>query len=325
MKTSLCFSLLLLTAPVVAQTTPTTPVVPAKFDWKLRLTKGQTWTQTLRSTIATSSGIPDPRTKKLTRMESNIVQNIGYKYEVVDDKAGTYIVRLTYTTFDQTLAIKADGKPLPLPVTPDLSKALVGASLSMTMAPDGHVTQVSGLEDLVARMKRILVSMAKTPAEKAATTRYLPTAATLRATIIKNQSVALPKMPLSIGDSYVYAISLPASMAVPVNANGKRTLRAFDTNSATFDESGTFSVAPTNALSAGNNRAYISMNGTMSGQTVVNAQSGFLNSSRVSMHISGKVTSIDAAGRRTSVPVDAQTQTTVSTTQEPSPLPNAPR
>jgi len=255
----------------------------------------------------------DPRTKKKSQAESDITQNFTLRHEVIDRTANYYLVRLTYTAFNQKIALKINGKSGSQPATPDVSKAFVGASFTIKEAPDGRVTEVSGLEDLVARQRKMFASLTKNVATHKAIERFLPTAATLRATIIKNQSVALSKTPLSIGDSYVYAAALPTSFPVPVSASGKRTLRAFDGKSATFDESGTFSVAPSKPIELGGNRTYISMTGDVSGQTVVDAQSGLVESSRTSTRIRGRVTAIDAAGRRTSVPIDGTSETTLST------------
>jgi len=317
MKTSFLFLPLLLAAPLRAQTTPTSPVTPAKFDWKLRLTKGQTWTQTVLITVQTNTSIADPRTKKTSRVKSDITQSFAFKNEVIDRTANYYLVRSTYTAFDQKIQVKMNGKSVTQPKAPDVSKAVVGASFTVKQAPDGHVIEVSGLEDLVARQRKMFSSLTRNVAAHKAIERFLPTAATLRATIIKNQSVALPKTPLSIGDSYVYAAALPTSFPVPVSASGKRALRAFDGKSATFDESGSFSVAPSKPIELGGNRTYISMTGQISGQTIVDAQSGLVESSRTSTRIRGRVTAIDAAGRRTSVPIDATSETTLETQNAP--------
>lgn len=312
MKTTIYFSLLLLCVPLCAQPKPT---ARAKFNWKLRLGPRQRWTQRLQSRIQSGTSVLDPRTGKTMRVQTNISQNIIMSNEVVGQTRGFTRVRTTYKAFDQKITTTLNGKSLPQPAMLNVSKAFVGGSFSMKIAPDGHVSEVSGLENLVARENRYLASVAKTPAERAALKRSLPTAAVLRATIIKSQSVALPKSPLAVGQSYLYAVALPTSLPVPVSANGKRTLRAFDGKIATFADGGTFSVAPTKPISAGGSRVYMAMRGTISGRTLVNAQSGLVNSSRISVRLSGKVTAVDGGGRRTAVPVDATVQTTLTTTK----------
>jgi len=317
MKTSLCFSLLLVAAPVVAQTTPTTPVVPAKFDWKMRLTKGQTWTQTLKSTVRTRDNAVDPTTKRPSLFRTDASQTIGLKYEVVSETAGAYMVRTTYTKFEQNSTMQSGGRTLKQPTPPGLSKAFVGASFSLTMTPDGRVSKVIGLEDLVARENKYFETLVKTKAERDDLKRILPTAKALRESIIKTQSVALPQTPLAVGDSYSYTVSLPASFAVPVSANAKRTLRALTDDSATFDESGTFSVAPSKPVLSGGRRTYIAMQGKVSGVTVVDARSGIMLSTHASIQIGGRVTVIDAKGTRVTAPIEATSETTLETSTAP--------
>jgi len=314
MKTSILLLPLLLSVPAYAQPTPT---APAKFDWKLRLSKGQTWTQTLRSTVQFTTSMADPRTKKTSHIASDITQGFTFKNEVIDQTADYSLVRMTYTAFDQKVKARIDGKSGPQPATPDVSRAFVGASFSIKQAPDGRVIEVSGLDDFVARQRKMFASITKDLAARKAIERFLPTAGTLRATIIKNQSVALPKMPLAIGGSYTYGAALPTSFPVPVSVSGKRTLRAFDGTTATFDESGTFSVAPTKPIEVGGNRTYIAMTGEISGQTIVDARSGLVQSARTTTRIRGRVTAVAATGHRVSAPIDATSQTTLSTQSAP--------
>jgi len=317
MKTSLYFSLLLLAAPVVAQTTPTTPVVPAKFDWKMRLTKGQTWTQTLKSTTKMGFNDTYPKTKRPMHFQSDTSQTIGLRYEVVSETADAYVVRTTYTKFEQTITGQTNGKTHNQPAMPNLAKAFVGASFSLTMTPDGRVSEVTGLEDLVARENKFLSSLVKTKAERDDLKRFLPTAKALRESIIKTQSVALPKTPLSVGDSYSYAISLPRLFPVPMSATAKRTLRALDSQHATFEENNTFSLAPSKPLDMGGRNAYFSMQGQVSGRTIADVQSGLTLSSHLLTQINGRVTVVDAKGKRVTEPIDAISDTTLETSAAP--------
>ncbi len=316
MKTSILLCSLALVSPVVAQTSPPTTVPSqATFDWKLRLTKGQTWTQTFTSNIQTSSNAADSRTRKPTRMESNITQTVAVKNVVLDVTPAFYLIRSTYSGFDQKFEIKMNGQTQPVPKTPDVSRALVGASFTIKQASDGRILDVMGLEDLVARQKRGLDSLTKTPGERAAFEQFLPSAQALKQAITTSQSASLPKTPLAIGQSFSYNSSLPASFFGGVTITGQRTLRGFDTQSATLDENGTFNIKPAKPIVTGTGRAYIALKGTTSGQSFVDAQTGLPRKSTTITKITGKTTVIQTGGAPVAVvPLNMTAQTTITTT-----------
>lgn len=315
MKTSILLFSLALVSPVLAQTAPpATAPAPATFDWKLRLTKGQTWTQTLSSSLQSSSTLADPRTKKPTRMESDITQTVAIKNVVLDATPAFFLIRSTYSAFDQKVGIAINGQSQPTPKMPDFSRALVGGSFTIKQAPDGRVLDVLGLEDLVAREKRGLDSLTETPQDRAALRQFLPSAQALKQGITKSQGASLPKTPLAIGQSFSYNSSLPASFFGGITITGKRTLRGFDAQTATFDETSTFDMGGAKPILTGTTKVYAALKGTISGQSIVDAQTGLPRTSQLTTKISGKTTVVPASGKRMSAPVSVTSQTTISTT-----------
>lgn len=225
------FLIALLLSPARAQS-------PFELDWKLRLTKGYTWRQnaiTHTVSVAKASG---------QRVEVEVNQTLDWKNEVLDATPSEYSLRLTYTRFEQTVTVKVNGKTQPTPKFDALNRAFVGAVLLIKQAPNGRVSDVTGLEELVERQKNALLSLAQNEAHRAEILRALPSASALRQTIIQNQSQVLPRQILRLGDSYSYAVDLPRATTFGVALRGKRTLRAFDGFVADLDESATFDTAP---------------------------------------------------------------------------------
>ncbi len=397
----------LLATPALAQ---------PKFDWKLRLTKGQTWTQT--ATTRTRSVQQMPLAGGATsRMEISIRQTFALKNEVLEVAPTYFLVRSTYTRFDITTSSTVNGKPETLPPMPQLD--FVGVSFSMKQTPDGRVLDITGLEELVARQNKLFDKLAKTPADREALRPVMPSAATFKQSLIRSQSATLPQTPLAVGQSYAYALSLPVLASLPIKINGQRTLRAFDGQSARFDESGTINVAPTqfsgpskdtvvltrdaaqrflaakhrakpgagqvylsrnggiysrdplthkaffldpppngirikreeaapfrgfigyNNGSTGKTiqsafpgpggekqprpasrnepvtlqepKTFVALNGTISGQSTIDATSGLLSKSTVTVKIDGKVSIVESNGTKKTVPLNSSTETTIET------------
>ena len=305
-----------LAAPALAQTpAPSVTPAPAKFDWKLRLTKGQTWTQTVGVHIHTTSTTPVGQSgKDVTKTEINIVQTITMKSEVLDATPDLYTTRLTYTRFSMKNDVRVNGKSLPLPGSPEVARFFEGASFTLKQAPDGRVVDVLGLEDTIARQKKLMASVTKGATHPGPFADYVFSAAELRQSMIQNQSLKLPPAPLGIGESYSYSYTLPSlSFMSSAQANGKRTLLSFDGKSAVFDEKGAFSVYTTAPQSASKVKIYTAMTAKVSGSSTVQAASGIVQSSHLNMSITGKVTVIGPAGKRTTTPLDVTTDTTLST------------
>ena len=238
MKNPLLLVCVALATPALAQT----PTPEPAFDWKIRLTKGQTWTQTATTRTRSVQQLPSPN-GATSRMEMDIRHTFAFKNEVLEVTPAFTLVRSTYTRFDMTTSSSLNGKPQAVPPLPQPD--FVGVSFTLKQAPDGRVLDVTGLEQLVAREEKLFDQIAKTPADREALRRIMPSAATFKQSLIRSQSVSLPKTSLTVGQSYSYAIALPALAALPIQINGQRTLRDFDGQSARFDESGTINVAPT--------------------------------------------------------------------------------
>lgn len=251
MKLSLLFlcSCAALTAPALAQDAPTVDAPPAlapKFSWKLRLTRGQKWTQTLVTRMHMIEQMPviAPGGKP-SKFEFNMTQTTGFKNEVTEATPAYYLVHVTYTGLKTESAVKIDGKtpPGPAPQTPQLDYA--GLSFTLKQAPDGRVLDVIGLDEFIARQKKMLDGLSTTPGMASPFGSMMPSADAFKSMMKRSQSVSVPPHPLSVGESYSYAIDLPLMGALKFAINGKRTLLSFDAEKAVFGEGGIFSVPST--------------------------------------------------------------------------------
>ena len=237
-----CSSLAL--SPVFAQEAPLSGA--PKLQWGLRLTQGQTWTQTVVTHAHSVQQLPVPHGGgKPSTLELNIGQTIGFKNEVVEVAPTYYLVRLTYTQSKTDTSFKIDRKSPPMPAKsqPPVDD-LVGVSFLIKQAPDGRVLDVTGLEEFLARQKKIMGDLGKEPFVGAALRDLLPSDDSFKKTIAQSQSLSLSRKPLSVGESYSYSTNVSVLKPLSFSIKGQRTLLSFDDKNALIAEGGTFSFPP---------------------------------------------------------------------------------
>ena len=133
------------------------PIAPApQFDWKLRLAKGQTWTQTIETRTTTSQD----------QFSVEKTQTVTLKNEVISAASTVFLIRSTFTRWDE------ETKPKDFDVRDEVTKqlrpSLVGGSFTWRQAIDGRVFDVQGAVGLAARQKKAIRALAKNPVEAGA-------------------------------------------------------------------------------------------------------------------------------------------------------------
>lgn len=301
MKT-LLLAPVLLAAPAWAQTSvPPTPASAATFDWKLRLTKGQSWTQTFDV-----RGVMEPGPKKFDA-KYKVRQTLVLHDEVLFANPRFLILRATFSRFEEETSLSAGGRNFPMPDRSKFTRAFIGVPFKIKQAVDGRVLEVSGLEPLLVRGRQFLLALAKSKSERQKLLVFLPNVSKMRAKVVSCQSFALPLGPLSVGGSSSYAVEFYPSQLlehpVPIN----RTLRFYDGKTARFDL--TRPLVPDRPKADG---FFQSRASAISGHTTVDAATGFPQID-LSIRLDGVDHTVGSNGKVVDYLSQEQTQITLTT------------
>jgi hypothetical protein len=294
MKT-LLLSLALVT-PALAQTAPGTTAPtpnpsPATFDWKLRLTKGQTWTQTFEARGTMTQVSPPSQRWGRTNARFHLQQTLTLHNEVLFANPDFLVLRATFTRFDQTTSMNFEGHDQQTPDRSKFTRAFVGVPFKIKRALDGRVLAVSGLEPLVAGGQKSLDALAKSKEERDKLQRFLPDVDSLRGMLEGYLSFPFPASRFEVGASRVYDFEAYPSFTLADKIKVKRTLGLFDGQVARLSERGTFKVSKVQIEPEDHSQTFISSTGTLSGQTIVSASTG-LPHSEVAILINNKISNV---------------------------------
>ena len=250
-----------------------TPSPAPKFEWKLRLTKGQTWTQTYEARGTMRQSPPSSRGKPSHDILLRLRQTLVLRNEVLFANPDFLVLRATFVRFEQTTSINDD----PSLHTPDRSKftqAFIGVPFKIRRALDGRLLAVSGLKVLVERGQKSLDALAKSQDERAELQRFLPTVEVLSGTLNTFLSVPFPAQPSNVAESRFYTLESYPSFLLGDKIKVKRVLRSFDGQVARFDERGTFQMRDVQVEPEDNSRTFDASTGILTGQTTVDASTG---------------------------------------------------
>ncbi len=290
---------LLFAMPVCAQNT--TPAPSTKFDWKLRLVKGQKWTQRFE---LNGTMFPDPGRSDA---QFGIHQLLELHNEVLFANPRFLVLRATFSRFEEATTISAAGQHLHQPDRSRFTRAFVGVPFKIKQGVDGHVLEVSGLQVLAERGRKSLFASAKSNAEKKELLELLPDADTLRSRVVLCQEFQVPAAPIARGETASYFLGFYPSQIRERPATINRTLRFFDGKTARFDENRP--RVPDQPKADGNSKAVA---GAISGTTTVDVATG-LPQSEISIRLDGRTLSANSSTDRYRPPAQEQTRITLKT------------
>lgn len=298
---SLLLAVAFCAAPVLAQTPTSTPA--PKFDWKLRLMKGQKWTQKfeLNGTMFPESGVSDA--------QFGIHQLLELHNEVLFANPRFLVLRATFTRFEEATTISAAGQNLHQPDRAKFTPAFVGVPFKIKQSTDGRVLEISGLDVLARRGRNLLSTLAKSEREELL--RFLPDARRLRDEVVLCQQFQVPAAPMARGETASYFLGFYPSQIRERPATINRTLRFFDGKTARFDEERP--RVPDQPKADGNSKAVA---GAIFGKTTVDAATG-LPQIDLSIRLDGKTERVDSKDKTYQDPAQEQTHITLSTKLDP--------
>ncbi len=287
----LCAALAACAAPALAQsdvaveTLPPAPQSAATADalvWKFAPPVGSKWQLRTFSRIRIQQNIPAEGSEPAMKTDATMIQSLIADYDVLSrDQFGASTIRITYRTLKSDVAMKLDGKAVPIPdaQSAHLSKTLDGATYTIKQAPDGVIWGAVGMKAFQRRM--LEASGVTDPAEQQQIMELTDSYSSEKA--LKSLSLMagkLPPYPVRGGESWTYQASLPAATPIQMDISGKRTLKTLAADSAVIAESARYDGAsitlPTRV--AGNGPKIVvkmtGMSGNISGTTRIERQSG---------------------------------------------------
>ena len=290
---------MLFAMPVCAQNTA--PAPSTKFDWKLRLVKGQKWTQRFE---LNGTMFPDPGRSDA---QFGIHQLLELHNEVLFANPRFLVLRATFSRFEEATTISAAGQHLHQPDRSKFTRAFVGVPFKIKQSVDGRVLEISGLDVLAMRGRKMLFASTKSKSEREELLRLLPDARRLRDEVVLCQEFQVPTAPIARGETASYFLGFYPSQIWERPATINRTLRLFDGKTARFDEERP--RVPDQPKADGNSNAIA---GAISGTTLVDAATG-LPQSEISIRLDGRTLSADSNDKGYRSPAQEQTRITLKT------------
>ncbi len=276
---SLLLAVTLCAAPALSQTPTLTPAT--KFDWKLRLTKGQKWTQSSTSRVhAYRTILVEGEAPFYSFYDVEEISRV--KNEVLNVTPTFFLIRSTFLDVKNSVLVRLNGEAQPGNSLPS-DRADIGQSIVWKQETNGRVTVVSGLQELLSHRRNAELADLKTPQERAALKRSPLPLAQFRSLFTTKNSVALPPTALDIGQSYAYKLDFVALRNTAPLVSVQRTLRSFDTQNASFQEGGGL------VSRAGKG---VVLKGSVTGRTLVQPLSGLVNNSILRVKAHGKTTAL---------------------------------
>jgi len=173
--------------------------------------------------------------------------------------------------------------------------ALVGQSLTMTMASDGSVSHIEGVDALLDHvLKEISVpsEAARATLEKQLRKQFGSKAVS---EMVKQMTATYPDKPVAIGGSW--SKSMDVTRGFPVALDSTWTLRARRNGVATIDvKSRVRPSTNTDPVQMGPMSLTYSLKGEQTGTVQVDEASGWMLSSKLTQDISGQITATGAPG-----------------------------
>ncbi|MBI1374053.1 MAG: hypothetical protein GC159_15135 [Phycisphaera sp.] len=289
-------------------TTTLTPAARAQVELKLSFVKGQ---------VAEYRMITDQDvTQSIAGAAQKIKQKtgMGMKYETLklnDD--GSADLSLTYTWAmvemqSTMMSFKYDSdKPEGDPPAPAAGMAaLLGATFELTMLPDGGVTSVRGVDEMVDKMTaRLKVPPAMKPMMVQQLKQQFNNEALKE--MMTQMTGLYPAKPVSVGESWTKTTE--GSAIMPIRLVNKFTLKSVEDGKAKVDTSSDIkSDDNAEAKGAGQN-AKFNLKGSQTGTIELDAKTGWIINTDVTQAMSGSVT-MDLGGNKMEMPMEIKSKAT---------------
>ena len=294
------------------------PAVDA-YRWRFAPPVGSRWTMRTFTRTNVDQKYPASDGEPAHNFKMNGFTNLVADYDVINrDQFGASTIRVTYRRMTESNKVTLDGKLVDsTPAENGIYRGINGISYTLKQAPDGKVWGIDGLN--AAQNKLLQAAPGLDSAARAALsklTRSLVSEDSLRK-VMSIEADAWPKYPIRAGESWNYAIAMPADFPMQFTINSKRTLKSLDPEIASIGEAatyndGTFEIAlPTGAGGAAIKINIENFRGKFSGYERVQRSSGIALENSTAQSFSGIVT-VEAPAIEGAAPVKMRVPTTAT-------------
>lgn len=287
-----------------------------QIELKLHLTPGQSMRQELKVEQQIDQSMMNQPAMKMTQL-----MGFTMRFEVLDRPAnpGGAWVKLTYTRvqFVQDgpmghMAYDSEDPPASVPMMARGFQGLVDRTLQVQFDADGEVVTIEGIE---AMIDQVIASMdlpegpAKDAAEQA--TRSQLNQDTMKQ-MMSMGSAAFPDRPVAVGDQWDDQQAMGGMM--PMTIQSAYTFDAFDDDTATLAFDGKVMPNPeAQPFAMGESDMDMEFTGTMTGETVLDRQTGWTRSALITQDLDGGMTINTADGQSMNIDMKIVSKTTITT------------
>ncbi len=248
--------------------------------------------------------------------EQAVKQQIGfgYQYDVLDAKDGLYTVKATYyrVYFKQSgpmgeLLYDSQSPPETVPMQAKGFAGLLGQSLTMTFTEKGLVSEISGVDSLLANIMEQFGEV--DPAMKAQVEQGMERQ--FGAEAIKSQMETMfalyPEEPVGVGDTWTKELTL--NTGLPLKIATTYRVEALEDGLAKLAVTSDITAASDEPLNMGGMEIELDLSGTQTGTASMEVDTGMVVASEMQQHVSGDMVVNDGA---MTWPLDMKTKTTLT-------------
>jgi hypothetical protein len=261
-----------------------------KYMLRLNLEAGQRYQQ--RMTMSQSI---DQVMNGIT-ITMNQDMTLDYDYSVIDvDAQGVATVESTYDRVaskvsTQGMSVSYDSATAEAPISPEFRPlaAMVGKTFTMRISPLGSVVSIEGLSEIldavIAEMtidgparEQVLENMKRQFGEEA------------MKDLIEQAMAIYPPEPVAVGDSWVNTIEI--RQMVPLKLDNTWVLKEVNENTATLEVTSLIGSAGENTtVNMMGTELNVRLEGAQSGTSIIDRQTGWVESSTVNQNVDGAMT-----------------------------------
>lgn len=275
--------------PTTDGSTEGTPSAGPKVDLKLNLAEGKTY----KLMTTTDQDIQQKPMGQTQNMEQTIGLGLTHTVEGLTED-GNAVVKVTYekvryvndgnpvlgrTEYD------SDNPPAEVPLMAQGFAGLVGQSFNMTITPEGKVTDISGVEDMISKMAD---GMDVSEAEKAQMKEQLKMQFGDQALkeSMENTMAIYPENPVGVGDTWEKEVSITSGF--PMTVKNRYTVKSVSDSRVILDVE---SDVTTNdaAMDVGGMNIDYDLGGSQSGVIEIDRNTGWVVKSTMTQDINGDV------------------------------------
>ena len=267
------------------------------FVWVIAPEVGSRWQMRTFTRTESMNVVPATNGANASRVESVVIQRLVADYDVLNrDEFGGTNTRITMRDLDLDLTMRVNGQMIAAPKgdLDRMSRAIDGATFTVKQAPNGAIWNVKGLEQMQNRLMRALAGNDPELREQMMSMSKSLFSPDWTRKMMGQKSGTLPAYPIRVGESWAYAVDLPAGLPFRSNITGTRTINLLTTDLAYISDDALYSGLNSSApIMMGNKKMVYDMSGLeggLLGTSRVDRATGLTLESTLAQRLDGAMT-----------------------------------